>query len=206
MLLVTKKDITEENLNSILNRLEQLGIQHFSYTQNDSVFIHCRDEYIPKETLEKLPGVDSVLESHRKFRLVSREHKPEDTVLTVGDVHIGGEMPVIIAGPCAVESEEQILEIASFLKSQGVRLLRGGAFKPRTSPYSFAGLGKKGLRLLRNVKEKTGLMVVTEVLDHPNRFAKYAEFCTATSRGENRQTGFAEERDVCPAGRAPDER
>ena len=99
------------------------------------------------------------------YRLVSRDFKPENTVISLGDVKIGGADPVIIAGPCAVESEEQILETARLVRSQGVRLMRGGAFKPRTSPYSFAGLGEAGLRLLAEAREKTGVMIVTEVLD-----------------------------------------
>lgn len=99
------------------------------------------------------------------YRLVSRDFKPENTVISLGDVKIGGADPVIIAGPCAVESEDQILETARLVRSQGVRLMRGGAFKPRTSPYSFAGLGEAGLRLLAEAREKTGVMIVTEVLD-----------------------------------------
>ncbi len=99
------------------------------------------------------------------YRLVSRDFKPENTVISLGDVKIGGADPVIIAGPCAVESEEQILETARLVRSQGVRLMRGGAFKPRTSPYSFAGLGEAGLRLLAEAREKTGVLIVTEVLD-----------------------------------------
>ena len=105
------------------------------------------------------------IDNETSYRLVSRDFKPENTVISLGDVKIGGADPVIIAGPCAVESEEQILDTARLVRSQGVRLMRGGAFKPRTSPYSFAGLGEAGLRLLAEAREKTGVMIVTEVLD-----------------------------------------
>ena len=105
------------------------------------------------------------IDNETSYRLVSRDFKPENTVISLGDVKIGGADPVIIAGPCAVESEDQILETARLVRSQGVRLMRGGAFKPRTSPYSFAGLGEAGLRLLAEAREKTGVLIVTEVLD-----------------------------------------
>lgn len=99
------------------------------------------------------------------YRLVSRDFQAENTVISLGEVKIGGADPVVIAGPCAVESEDQILETARLVRSQGVRLMRGGAFKPRTSPYSFAGLGETGLQLLAEAREKTGVLIVTEVLD-----------------------------------------
>lgn len=101
-----------------------------------------------------------------QFRLVSRKHKPENTVINLGGIEIGnGEDPVVIAGPCSVENEAQILEIAWQVKESGAKLLRGGAFKPRTNPYSFQGLGEEGLKLLRKAGDETGLPVVTEVMD-----------------------------------------
>ena len=99
------------------------------------------------------------------YRLASRLHHPEDTVVRVGDVVIGGSDVVVIAGPCSVESREQVLEIARLVKAAGARLLRGGAFKPRTSPYAFQGLGEQGLKLLAEAREATGLPVITEVMD-----------------------------------------
>lgn len=102
---------------------------------------------------------------HPKYKLVSREYRAEDTLVQISDIAIGGEEPVIIAGPCSVETEEQIIETALLVKEYGGKLLRGGAFKPRTSPYSFQGLGEAGLKLLRKAREATGLPIVTEVID-----------------------------------------
>ncbi len=112
-----------------------------------------------------LPGVKDAIHVTRPYKLVSREFKHEDTVIKVGDVTVGNGNLVIIAGPCAVESESQALTIAEHVKRSGAQLFRGGAFKPRTSPYSFQGLGKEGLHILAKVREKTGLPVVTEVMD-----------------------------------------
>jgi len=112
-----------------------------------------------------LPGVKDAIHVTRPYKLVSREFKHEDTVIKVGDISVGNGNLVIIAGPCAVESESQALTIAEHVKKSGAQLFRGGAFKPRTSPYSFQGLGKEGLQILAKVREKTGLPVVTEVMD-----------------------------------------
>ena len=100
-----------------------------------------------------------------RYKLVSRENHPRDTIIKIGDTEFGGEKIQVIAGPCAVESLDQILEVASFIKEMGVKFLRGGAYKPRTSPYDFQGLEIEGLKILAQVREKTGLMVVTEVMD-----------------------------------------
>lgn len=103
--------------------------------------------------------------SSEAFKLVSRQDHPEDSVIAIDSVQVGGDMPAIIAGPCSVEGEEQIIENAWLVKEQGAQMLRGGAFKPRTSPYSFQGLGEKGLEYLARAREETGLPVVTEVID-----------------------------------------
>lgn len=99
------------------------------------------------------------------FNLVTRDYKKEDTQIRLNGLTIGGEAPVVIAGPCAVETEEQILKTARFLKTEGIQLMRGGAYKPRTSPYSFSGLEEEGLNLLSRAREETGLLIITEVLD-----------------------------------------
>jgi 3-deoxy-7-phosphoheptulonate synthase len=112
-----------------------------------------------------LPGVKDVIPVTRPYKLVSREFQPEDTVIQVGDVLIGDEHLTLIAGPCAVESKAQCLNIAKKVKRSGAHLFRGGAFKPRTSPYSFQGLGEEGLKILDQVRETTGMPVITEALD-----------------------------------------
>jgi 3-deoxy-7-phosphoheptulonate synthase len=115
--------------------------------------------------LEGLPGVLEVIPVSHAYKLVSREVKPESTVVDIGGVKVGGPELVLIAGPCAVENRHQILTVARAVKAAGAQLLRGGAFKPRTSPYSFQGLGEEGLRLLAEAREETGLPVVTEAVD-----------------------------------------
>jgi 3-deoxy-7-phosphoheptulonate synthase len=112
-----------------------------------------------------LPGVKEVIPVTRPYKLVSREFQPEDTVVRIGDVSIGNEHLTLIAGPCAVESETQCLKTAQMVKQVGAHLFRGGAFKPRTSPYSFQGLGEEGLKILDKVRETTGMPVITEALD-----------------------------------------
>jgi 3-deoxy-7-phosphoheptulonate synthase len=113
-----------------------------------------------------MPGVKDAIPVTRPYKLVSREFQPEGTIIRVGDVSIGNGHLTLIAGPCAVESEKQALTIGRLVKKAGAQLFRGGAFKPRTSPYSFQGLGEKGLEILAKVREETGLPVVTEALDH----------------------------------------
>ncbi len=114
---------------------------------------------------ESLPGVLEVIPVTHAYKLVSREVKAEDTVVSIGGVAVGGKALVVVAGPCAVESPEQMLTVARRVKQAGAQLLRGGAFKPRTSPYSFQGLGEEGLRILATAREETGLPVVTEAID-----------------------------------------
>lgn len=115
--------------------------------------------------IREMDGVDGVIETGTPYRLTHRVFRDNPTIVKVGDIEIGGVHPVIIAGPCAVESEDQLLETAEFVRKQGAVMLRGGAFKPRTSPYSFQGLGEEGLKLLDKARRETGLYVVTEVLE-----------------------------------------
>jgi len=120
---------------------------------------------VPREQLEVLPGVADLVPVTKPYKLVSRETKPEDTIVKVGGVRFGGSGFVVIAGPCAVESRASALAVARAVKAAGATVFRGGAYKPRTSPYSFQGLGRKGLDILRAVREETGLPVVTEAVD-----------------------------------------
>jgi 3-deoxy-7-phosphoheptulonate synthase len=118
--------------------------------------------------LLSLDGVKETIPVTKPYKLVSRETHPQSTIIAIGDIKIGGEEPVIMAGPCAVESEEQALTIAHLVKQYGAQIFRGGAFKPRTSPYSFQGLGEKGLKILKKVRSETGLLIVSEATDHTN--------------------------------------
>ena len=119
-------------------------------------------------SIEAMEGVDRVIGIMTPYKLASREFKSEDTVVEVGDVAVGGKEIQIMAGPCAVESREQALEIAHIVKSSGVKIMRGGAFKPRTSPYDFQGLGEEGLKILKEAGETYGLKIITEVMEPAN--------------------------------------
>ncbi|NIV03114.1 MAG: 3-deoxy-7-phosphoheptulonate synthase, partial [Calditrichae bacterium] len=120
---------------------------------------------VDRKQLLVFAGVEKVIDLKEPFKLVNQKPAEEDTVIEVNNISIGGEHPVIIAGPCSVESEKQIIETAWVVKERGAHILRGGAFKPRTSPYSFQGLREKGLQYLYKAKQETGLPIITEVVD-----------------------------------------
>jgi len=166
MFIVMQQGHTEGELADILERLTQMGFSgHVSQgVERTVVGVVGRTYPELKETLEMWPGVDDVVPISRPHKLSGREFQPQDTVIKVGDVTIGGEVLVVIAGPCAVETEEQLLEAARAVKAAGANILRGGAFKPSTSPYSFRGLGKNGLELLAQASKETGMPVITEVM------------------------------------------
>jgi 3-deoxy-7-phosphoheptulonate synthase len=131
-----------------------------------------------------MSGVEETIPVTKPYKLSSREFQPEDTIIKVGEVTIGGDELVIIAGPCAVEAEKQVLDTARAVKAAGANILRGGAFKPSTSPYHFRGLGEKGLKLLAQAREETGLPLITEVLtpDDVELVARYADILQVGAR------------------------
>ena len=137
-----------------------------------------------------LPGVKEVIPVTRPYKLVSREFKPEDSVIPVGDVAIGKGNFTMIAGPCAIESEDQALTTALLVKEAGAQLFRGGAFKPRTSPYSFQGLGEEGLKILAKIRRETGMPVVTEVMDYEN-FDLVEEYADVIQIGTRNMQNFS---------------
>ena len=136
------------------------------------------------ESLNALPQVQQVMPVQKRYKLVSRESHPEDTVVNVDGVRVGGGHFGLMAGPCSVESEEQLLKTAHAVKAAGATILRGGAFKPRTSPYEFQGLGKEGLRLLALAKKETGLKIITELLseNHVDEVAEHADILQIGAR------------------------
>ena len=150
MIIVMKKNATEKDIQHVAKRVTEMGLKpHLSKGVERTVIGAIGDERLLKEDqIKAIAAVESVLPIMKPYKLVSREFKKEDTIIKVGDVEIGGKNIVVIAGPCAVESREQIIETAKAVKKAGAKLLRGGAFKPRTSPYSFQGLEDKGLKLL----------------------------------------------------------
>lgn len=166
MFIVMRQEHTEKELGDILERLTQMGFSGHTSRGVERTVIGVVGQTYPelKETLETWPGVDEVVPISRPFKLSSREFQPQTTVIKVGDVTIGGESIAVMAGPCAVETEEQVLETARAVKAAGAHILRGGAFKPSTSPYSFRGLGEDGLKLLAQAREETGMPIITEVM------------------------------------------
>ena len=139
------------------------------------VAIVGNERKVDKEIFEVMPGVERTMVVMHPFKLASRTSKPEDTVIALNGVKIGGKKLTIMAGPCSVESRSQVLETAWAVKEAGATILRGGAFKPRSSPYSFQGLGLKGLEYLAEAREQTGLYVVTEVMT-PEAVSMVAEY------------------------------
>jgi 3-deoxy-7-phosphoheptulonate synthase len=170
VLIVMDRTATAEDVGRVVSAAERLGLKAHPIpgAQRTAIGLTGNKGAIGPAAFENLPGVFEVIRVSHPYKLVSREFHPEDTVVAVGGVPVGGAALAIIAGPCAVESREQILTVAREVRRLGAHLLRGGAFKPRTSPYSFQGLGEPGLKLLAEARDQTGLAVVTEVLDTEN--------------------------------------
>ncbi|MFC1733632.1 3-deoxy-7-phosphoheptulonate synthase [candidate division KSB1 bacterium] len=186
MIVVLDKHTERNILKNIESFIRSSGCELKTTVFNGCTAVSVSEEKasLDKKALRELPGVSSIINVATLFQYVTRAFKQENTVISLGDAVFGGDDPVIIAGPCAVESERQILDTAFFVKEHGAQLLRGGAFKPRTSPYSFQGLEEKGLKLLQKAKEETGLLVVTEVLDTADLplVAAYADVLQIGSR------------------------
>jgi 3-deoxy-7-phosphoheptulonate synthase len=158
---------THEQIENVLETIKRHGFRpHISYGEEKTIIGVIGDErQISDAIFKSLPGVENVIPILKPYKLASREFKKESTIVKVDNVLIGNGHRVVIAGPCSVESEEQIIQSATIAKKCGANLLRGGAYKPRTSPYSFQGLGIEGLKLLQKAKEVTGLPIVTEVME-----------------------------------------
>ena len=170
MLVIMKNDATEEQVEAVVRQIESMGYRGVPMpgAQRTAVCIIGNRGAVEDSQLLSLDGVKETIRVTKEYKLVSRETHPQSTVVSIGNVRIGGESPVIMAGPCAVESEEQALTIARQVKQYGAQIFRGGAFKPRTSPYSFQGLGEEGLKILDKVRNETGLLIITEATDHTN--------------------------------------
>jgi 3-deoxy-7-phosphoheptulonate synthase len=158
---------TEADVARVVEAVTRMGLSAHTIPGEQRIAIGVTGNRgaVDPAALENLHGVLEVIPVSHPYKLVSREFHPDDTVVSIGGVPVGGRTVTVIAGPCAVESKERMVEVARSVKERGAKLLRGGAFKPRTSPYSFQGLGEEGLRILAHAREATGLPVVTEVLD-----------------------------------------
>jgi 3-deoxy-7-phosphoheptulonate synthase len=157
---------TPGQVEAVVERVKEIGLRpELSRGEERTVIgVIGGNAYAYREAFAHLPGIQEIIPITKPFKLASREFRPVNTVIQVGDVRIGGEDVVVMAGPCSVEGEEMLLQTARFVAAGGARVLRGGAFKPRTSPYSFQGLGEAGLRMLAAAREETGLRVVSEVI------------------------------------------
>lgn len=166
MIIVMKPESTDREIDNIIERLRQMGLAGHLSKGVERTVIGVVGRVFPelRDTLELLPGVDDVIPISRPFKLSCREFQPQDTIVRIGNVSIGGDELVVIAGPCAVETKQQLMDTARAVKAAGASILRGGAFKPSTSPYQFRGLGEDGLEMLAEAREETGLPIITEVM------------------------------------------
>lgn len=187
-----KRNATTEEIDGVIEHIETLGFKaHVSNGEERTILGVIGDERpIEPEHFELLPGVERAVRILHPFKLASRDFHPEDTVVRINGVSIGGERIIVMAGPCSVESREQLLAIAGSIKAAGAHVLRGGAFKPRTSPYAFQGLGLKGLELLREARDLYHLPVVTEVMS-PQEVTLVSQYADVLQVGSRNMQNFA---------------
>jgi 3-deoxy-7-phosphoheptulonate synthase len=197
MIVVMKHGAQRQKIDNVIAEIRKHGFNaHLSEGQERTIIGVVGDGRLAElQYLENLPGVDSLVRVLKPFKLVGRDFQPENTVVKLDGVEIGGNAIVVIAGPCAIESEEQLYAAAQAVSKAGLKVLRGGAFKPRSSPYSFQGLGEEGLKLMAKVKKEFGLLSVTEALSpaHVELVAEYSDMVQIGAR--NMQT-FALLREV----------
>ncbi|HEX8178276.1 MAG TPA: 3-deoxy-7-phosphoheptulonate synthase [Pyrinomonadaceae bacterium] len=167
MLIVMKTDATEREIADVLRVIEELGLRGHPLpgAQRTAIGITGNQGAVDASHFENLPGVADAIRVSKPYKLITLDLKPEKTVVRVGDAAVGGDELALIAGPCAIESRAQAFAIAEAVRRSGARFFRGGAFKPRTSPYAFQGLGEEGLKIMAEVREGYGLKIVTEALD-----------------------------------------
>ena len=186
MIVVMRVGSTEKEIDGVLERLKELGFKGSLSRGVERTVVGVVGQTYPElaDELAVLEGVADVVPVSRPYKLASREFKPEDTVIKVGDVAIGGGNTVVMAGQCSVDTEEQMMATARLVKEAGGHILRGGAFKPRTNPYAFRGLGEKGLQILAAARAETGLPIISEVMDPRDveLVARYADILQVGSR------------------------
>ena len=193
MLIVMQHGATGAEIDRVVDTIQDMGYQArpMPGAQRTAIGLVGNDGRVEESRLAALPGVKEIIHVTQPYKQVSREWKQEDTVVRLpGGLAVGGRGVVVIAGPCSVESEEQILTAAHVVRDAGAAILRGGAFKPRTSPYSFQGLGLKGLKLLAKAREETGLLVVTEAID-PEGVRAVEEYADIIQIGARNMQNFS---------------
>ncbi len=192
MMIIMKATATKEETAHVLQRVEDLELHPHQISGSERNVIGVVGDGRPVEATAfiRLPGVASVIPISKPYKLASREFYPENTLVPIGDHIVGDGTPTIIGGPCAVESREQMLEVAQAVKDAGAHALRGGAFKPRTSPYSFQGMGEEGLKLLAEARDLTGLPIVTEVTS-PDLVPLVADYAEVLQIGARNMQNYA---------------
>ncbi len=186
MVVVLEKNVSDSQLENIISHLEGFGFSVHKSTGDEQIVlgaIGVKPEFDIRK-VKILDGVADVFRITEPFKLASRTYKKEDTVLKIKDVEIGGKEVIVIAGPCSIESEDQIFKLAKIVSDAGAKILRGGAFKPRTSPYSFQGLGEEGLKMMRSAADENNLLMITEVLEinHIPLVEKYTDIFQVGAR------------------------
>jgi 3-deoxy-7-phosphoheptulonate synthase len=191
MIIVMKPNSTAAEIGAVIARVQEFGASpHPIYgVERTVVAVVGETRYVDREAFLNMPGVEKIASISAPFKLASRESHPDDTVITINGVVVGGKEIVVMAGPCSVESRSQLLETAHAVKEAGAHILRGGAFKPRTSPYSFQGLGLKGLEILAEARECYGLAIVTEVMT-PEAVPMVAEYADILQIGARNMQNY----------------
>ncbi|MDO8603704.1 MAG: 3-deoxy-7-phosphoheptulonate synthase [Candidatus Omnitrophota bacterium] len=186
MIIVLRSDATKKQIDHLVDKVKKLGLKPMVSKGIERTIIGVigEEDVLRVQPLEAFPGVEKVMPILKPYKLVSREFKLEDSIVDVDGVKIGGKKIAVMAGPCSVENFEMLLEVGKKVKKSGATILRGGAFKPRSSPYSFQGLGEKGLKFLKDVKKETGMKIITEVMDTRDvrMVEKYADILQVGAR------------------------
>jgi 3-deoxy-7-phosphoheptulonate synthase len=192
MIVVMKTDATMSEISSVIKSLESMGYKPHPTRGAERTIIGVVDARRGADfsQIESTPGVEQVIPITKAYKMVSREFRPQNTVVNVNGIAVGGPEFIVMAGPCAVENRDQVLTAARAVKSAGASILRGGAFKPRTSPYSFQGLGEEGLKILLAAKRETGLPVVTEVIS-PELVSLVSEYADVLQIGARNMQNYA---------------
>jgi 3-deoxy-7-phosphoheptulonate synthase len=191
MIIVLKKDATKAQIEHIVEKIKDAGLSsHVVKGEERTVIGAIGDEaHLATMSFESMPGVESALPIMRPYKLVSREFKKEPSIIDVGGVKVGGKKVQVIAGPCSVEGEEILIKTARSVKKSGATMLRGGAFKPRTSPYDFQGLGETALKYLKAARKVTGLPIISELMD-PRDTALMCEYVDIIQIGARNMQNF----------------
>jgi len=202
VIIVMAHQASQAQVDSVIERVREIGLRPEVSVGEDRAVIGVigSNAYTYREAFSHLPGIQGIVQITKPFKLASRDFQPRDTIVDVGGVPIGGDSVVVMAGPCSVESEDMLVETARMVAAEGARILRGGAFKPRTSPYTFQGLGEAGLKMMATARDETGLRLVSEVVS-PADVDLLARYVDMLQVGTRNMQNYALLQEVGRAGR-----